>query len=137
MSVVPLPRLRDPAGQVPVASFSVTTTADAAVLSATGELDVSVITRFAEIIERELSLRPRVLVIDASAVTFCAARALTVLLNTAADAHAAGVPFAVVTRSRAVLRPLTALGLERVLPVHGDLAEALDWLALLPGLTAH
>jgi anti-sigma B factor antagonist len=136
MSTIPLPRLRDPAGQAPVARFDVTTTAEAAVLSATGELDISVIGHLAGIIERELDLRPRVLVVDASAVTFCAARALTVLLTAAADAHAAGVPFAVVTRSRAVLRPLTVLGLERVLPVHGDLAEALDWLALLPDLTS-
>ncbi|MFG1642943.1 STAS domain-containing protein [Amycolatopsis sp. NPDC049252] len=136
MSAVPLPRLRDPAVQAPIATFAVTTTAESAVVSATGELDVSVIGHLAEIIERELGLRPRVLVVDASAVTFCAARALTVLINAASDAHAAGVPFAVVTRSRAVLRPLTVLGLERVLPVHGDLAAALDWLALLPGLTS-
>jgi anti-anti-sigma factor len=136
MPTIPLPRPRDPAGQPPVASFDVTTTAEAAVLSATGELDISVIGHFAGLIERELVLRPRVLVVDASAVTFCAARALTLLINTAADAHAAGVPFAVVTRSRAVLRPLAVLGLERVLPVHGDLAGALDWLAVLPGLTS-
>ena len=136
MSPLPLPRPRHPAVQEPVASFDVTTTAEAAVLSATGELDISVIGHFAGLIEHELALRPRALVVDASAVTFCAARALTVLLNSAADAHAAGVPFAVVTRSRAVLRPLAVLGFERVLPVHGDLAEALDWLALLPGLTS-
>ncbi|MEA5363536.1 STAS domain-containing protein [Amycolatopsis sp., V23-08] len=133
MSTVPLPGLRDPA---PVGTFAVTTTADSTVVSATGELDVSVIGHFTGILERELGLRPRVLVVDASAVTFCAARALTVLINAASDAHAAGVPFAVVTRSRAVLRPLTVLGLERVLPVHGDLAAALDWLALLPALTS-
>ncbi|WP_328451904.1 MULTISPECIES: STAS domain-containing protein [unclassified Amycolatopsis] len=113
-----------------------TATADAAVLSATGELDISVIGHFAGLLERELAFRPRALVVDASAVTFCAARALTVLLNSAADAQAAGVPFAVVTRSRAVLRPLSVLGLERALPLHADLAEALTWLTLLPGLTA-
>ena len=136
MSVLPLPRPRDPAGQAPVATFDVTITADAAVLSATGELDISVTGRLAGLIERELAFRPRALVVDASAVTFCAARALTVLLTSAADAHEAGVPFAVVTRSRAVLRPLGVLGLERALPLHADLAEALAWLTLLPGLTS-
>jgi anti-anti-sigma factor len=135
MTVIPLPRPRDPAGQASIASFDVITTADATVLSATGELDISVTDHLAGLIERELSLRPRALVVDASAVTFCAARALTVLLGSAADAHAAGVPFAVVTRSRAVLRPLSVLGLERVLPLHADLAEALAWVTLLPGLT--
>lgn len=56
--------------------------------------------------------------------------ALAILVSTSADARAAGVPFAVITRRRAMLRPAAALGLERVLPVHGGLAEALECPAL-------
>ncbi|WP_326953900.1 MULTISPECIES: STAS domain-containing protein [unclassified Amycolatopsis] len=132
MPAVPLPRQR---GVFASARFDVSVSAEATVLAAAGELDISVAASLAESLDRELALRPPVLVVDAAAVTFCAARALTVLVKTAADAHAAGVPFVLVTRQRSVLRPLTALGLERVLPVYRDLAEALSWLALLPRLT--
>jgi anti-anti-sigma factor len=132
MPAVPLPRHR---GTFASALFDVAVSAEAAVVAAAGELDVSVAGALAGSLGRALVRRPPVLVVDAAAVTFCAARVLTVLVQAAADAHAAGVPFVLVTEQRSVLRPLRALGLERVLPVYRDLAEALSWLALLPRLT--
>ncbi|WP_328616840.1 STAS domain-containing protein [Amycolatopsis sp. NBC_00355] len=133
MPAVPPPRHRGTFASV--TPFDVSTSAEATVLAVAGELDASVVDALAESLDRELALRPPVLVVDAAAVTFCAARALTVLVKAAADAHAAGVAFVIVTEQRSVLRPLTALGLERVLPVYRDVAEALSWLALLPRLT--
>ncbi|UOZ03639.1 STAS domain-containing protein [Amycolatopsis sp. WQ 127309] len=125
-------RSPDPSGST--ACFRITTSAGATVLAAAGELDLTVTGRLAALLHRELGLGPAAMVFDATAVTFCSARTVTILVTTAADAKAAGIPFAIVTRSSAVLRPLTALGLERELPVHGDLGQALAWLELLPQL---
>ncbi|OXM57565.1 hypothetical protein CFP71_07000 [Amycolatopsis thailandensis] len=75
-----------------------------------------------------LALGPPALIVDAADVTFCSARALTVLLTVGSDAHAAGVPFALVARRRALLRPLARLDLHRVLRVHPTLEDALRGL---------
>jgi anti-sigma B factor antagonist len=130
MPSAPLPRPRGPS-----AAFEVARTAGVTVLAAAGELDMTVTDELAELLNREVAARPPVLAIDAAEVTFCAARVLTVLVNAATDAHAAGVPFVLVTRRRPVLRPLTALGLEVVLPAYREIGEALAWLELLPRLT--
>jgi anti-sigma B factor antagonist len=132
MPSAPLPRPRGPS---PSATFGVSRTAGVTVLTAVGELDITVTAELGDLLAAELAQRPPVLAVDAGAVTFCAARALTVLINAATDALAAGVPFVLVTRRRAVLRPLIVLGLQPALPVYRDVGEALSWLELLPRLT--
>ncbi|MEV6825642.1 STAS domain-containing protein [Amycolatopsis sp. NPDC051102] len=99
-----------------------------------GELDFTVTGDLVALLGREVGLRPRALVVDASAVRFCAARGVTVLVEAVADAEIAGVPFAVVGRQQTLLRPITVLGLEQVLPLHHSAAEAVAWLGLLPQL---
>lgn len=139
MSSMSVPRPRDPL-RPPRASFTVTRTADASVVAAAGELDLAVTDRLASLLADELRGRPRALVCDTSAVKFCAARVLTILIDTVADAAVARVPFAVVGRQRALLRPIVALGLEETLPVHGSVREILDRLTPSPdpsGLDAH
>ncbi|MCR6481916.1 STAS domain-containing protein [Amycolatopsis sp. OK19-0408] len=116
-------------------TFDVITTAEASEVAAGGDLDLAVTGRLETLLRRELRLKPPALVFDASAVTFCGARVLTVLLNTTADARRLGVPFALAGRRRALLRPITALGLDRALPVQWSTAEALAWLALVPRLS--
>ncbi|MEU8632889.1 STAS domain-containing protein [Amycolatopsis sp. NPDC048633] len=123
--LIPAPRTR------PSATFDLTSTAEASVIAAVGDLDLAVTDRFDALLNRELLLAPPALVFDASAVTFCSARVLTILL----DAGAGGVPFAIAGRCRSLLRPITALGLERMLPVHWDTAEAIAWLKLVPQLS--
>ncbi|GAB3155380.1 STAS domain-containing protein [Amycolatopsis sp. NPDC004378] len=118
----------------PTATFAVTTTADASAVTAAGDLDLTVTGRLETLLDRELRLTPPALVFDASAVTFCGARTLTILLATAAAAEGNAVPFAVVGRHRALLRPITALSLQHVLPLHASTAEALAWFALVPRL---
>lgn len=112
----------------PPAVFDVTTTAHASVVTATGELDLAVTEHLETLLRQELRLAPAALVVDASAVTFCSARVLTILLDTAGEAAASGVPFAVASRSRALLRPIAVLRLEHLLPVHASTGEALAWL---------
>ncbi|HEY3480091.1 MAG TPA: STAS domain-containing protein [Streptomyces sp.] len=112
-----------------------TTTAEASEVAAAGDLDLAVTDELETLLRRELRLAPPALVFDASEVTFCGARVLTILLNTAADARRLGVPFALAGRRRALLRPIAALGLEQALPVQWSTAEALAWFALVPRLT--
>ncbi|OXM59099.1 hypothetical protein CF165_49405 [Amycolatopsis vastitatis] len=128
MSLMSVPRPRDPRCR-PVASFAVTRTAEASVVAAAGELDLTVTGHLAVLLAQELRRQPPALVCDMSAVDFCAARVLTILINAVAGAAVTGVPFAVAGRRRALLRPITALGLEQDLPVHESVADAVDWLA--------
>lgn len=113
----------------PTATFQVTVTTEATVLDIAGDLDSTTTGRLADHLGAELSLRPPALVTDASEVTFCATRALTVLLAADEDARAARVPFAIVTRRRALLRPLALLGLDRQLDIQPTLDDALHRLA--------
>lgn len=101
----------------PPAVFYVTATAHGSVVTATGELDLAVTEHLETLLRQELRLAPAALVFDASAVTFCSARVLTILIDTAQEAAASGVPFAVASPSRALLRPITVLRLEHLLPV--------------------
>jgi anti-sigma B factor antagonist len=131
--VVPPPRY--PPAPEPSGSLEVRTTAEATIVVAAGDLDVTVTDDLAALLDREIRRRPAALVVDASAVTFCAARVLTILVDATADAVLHRVPFAVAGRSRPLLRPIAVLGLDRVLPVHRDTREALAWLAAIPLLT--
>ncbi|KDN21556.1 hypothetical protein DV20_13835 [Amycolatopsis rifamycinica] len=124
-----VPRPRDPRIRPP-GSFTVTRAGEASVVAVAGELDSTVTAQFTALLAGELSRRPPALICDMSAVEFCAARVLMILIDTVADAALKGVPFAVAGRRRALLRPIDALDLEHVLPVHGSVAEAVSWLAL-------
>ncbi|MEU7790757.1 STAS domain-containing protein [Amycolatopsis sp. NPDC049159] len=129
MPSMSVPRPRDPRRRPP-ATLSVGRTGEASVVIAAGELDLSVTAQLSALLAGELRRQPPALVCDTSAVQFCAARILTILIDATADAAVAQVPFAVAGRPRALVRPITALGLQHVLPVHRSVAEALNWLAL-------
>lgn len=104
--------------------MAITTTADRTVVAVTGELDLSVTGRLATRLGEELDLAPRALVIDLTRLTFCSARALSVVLDAVTAARVTGIPVAVVADGRAVLRPVEALELGDVLPLYPTLAEA-------------
>ncbi|MEU8639163.1 STAS domain-containing protein [Amycolatopsis sp. NPDC048633] len=130
-----VPPPRPPSVPPPPGSLEVLTTAEATVVVAAGDLDLAVTDDLAALLDRLVRQRPAALVFDASAVTFCAARVVTILVDATADAVLNRVPFAVAGRSRSLLRPIAVLGLDRVVPVHRDAAEALAWLAVVPLLT--
>ncbi|MEV6876176.1 STAS domain-containing protein [Amycolatopsis sp. NPDC051128] len=114
----------------------VTATAEATVVAVRGEIDLAVLGRLRSRLEEEIGLAPRALVLDLTGVTFCGAGGITELLAAASEARARGVPFAIAAAHRAVLRPVSALRLEQVLPLHRGVAAALDRLAVLPRLRA-
>ncbi|WP_326834848.1 STAS domain-containing protein [Amycolatopsis rhabdoformis] len=120
-----------PAQLAAPATIRVHAIAEATTVTVLGELDLAITDRLAEQLTAEIELRPRALVLDLTAVTFCSSQGLGVLLSAHESAGAAGVPFAVVTEQRALLRPLQLLGLDRVLLIHAGRTEARQWLATL------
>lgn len=114
--------------------ITVTTTADAATVTVTGDLDLSTTPRLRDRLDDELKLRPTALVIDLDAVGFCSSGCLSTLLEAVTNAHARGIPCAVIATQRAVIRPVELLHLDRVLPIHADRTEAETWLALVARL---
>ncbi|MDS0140382.1 MULTISPECIES: STAS domain-containing protein [unclassified Amycolatopsis] len=120
---------------VPAAmTLRVTATAEATTVAVRGEIDLPVLSRLRTRLGEEIDLSPRALVLDLSEVSFCGTGGITELLVAASEAHVSGVPFAIATGARAVLRPIRALGLERLLPIHESVEAASDWLAVLPRL---
>ncbi|GAA1024737.1 MULTISPECIES: STAS domain-containing protein [Amycolatopsis] len=104
----------------------ITTTAGETVVAVSAELDLRSTDRLREVLADETALRPLVLIVDATEVTFCSVSGLEVLTGAARAADAAGVAFAVVAAGRAVLRPLRVLGLDREMRVVERLADAVE-----------
>lgn len=128
-------RIPAPRPSSPRLTTVVTTTAETTLVGVTGEIDAATTEQLSARLAEELALDPPALIVDLGGVVFCSARGLAVLLGTSTDAHAAGIPCAIVARHPAVLRPVRALRLERVLQVHASVADAQEWLAILPRLT--
>ena len=100
----------------------VTRVSDAMVVSVWGEVDVATAPALRTALATVLTERPRVLVIDLSAVTFLASSGMLVLAEAAAAGH---VVVRVVAMSRECLRPICVTGLDAVLSMYGTVAEAL------------
>ncbi|MFB9690527.1 STAS domain-containing protein [Amycolatopsis plumensis] len=111
-----------------------TTTTDASIVTVEGELDLATTPRLRNQLDAALKSRPTALIIDLDAVGFCSSGALSALLEAVTNAHARGIPCAIVATQRAVIRPVKLLRLDRILPLHTDRAEAETWLALVARL---
>jgi anti-anti-sigma factor len=114
-----------------VALTVTTTTCELTVVAATGDLDNAVAGRLRECLAGEVLLRPGGLIVDLSRTGFCSAGIIRVLLETQSDARVDGIPCAVVSARRAVVRPVTALGLDHLVQLHPDIAAAEDWLTVV------
>lgn len=115
-------------------TVTVTTTADASTVTVAGDLDLATTPHLRDRLDAALKSRPPALIIDLDAVGFCSSGGLSDLLEAVTNAHARGIPCAIITTHRAVLRPIELLHLDRVLPLHTDRTEAETWLALVARL---
>ncbi|MBB4689159.1 STAS domain-containing protein [Amycolatopsis jiangsuensis] len=111
-----------------VAGFEVVTRAEGTVLRVSGELDRPAAARLIGQLQVEVDLQPTALLVDLEDVGFCCAPGFAALLDAGGHAHECGVPFAIVSSQRAVLRPFEKLGLGRVLRLHRDREQAWRWL---------
>ncbi|QRP49730.1 STAS domain-containing protein [Amycolatopsis sp. FDAARGOS 1241] len=112
-------------------SVLVITTAEASMVTVRGDVDLTITGRLAAQLAEELDLAPNALIVDLREVTFCSSDGLSTLVGAHEAARAAGVPYTIVTDQHAVLRPIRLLGLDRLLPIHGTLREAQEWLGLV------
>ena len=93
------------------------------VIGLAGEADVS--TRaMAEVFDAEVAKRPRLLVVDLSALSFIDSAALSVLMRTHRALARDGGTLALVNPSPRVARILELIDIAHVIPVYANLTEA-------------
>ena len=94
------------------------------VLAVRGALDLALAPKLQRAVERATRLRPALLVVDLTEVTFLASAGMAELVR--ADRQLRGqVPVRVVATGRLVLRPLELTRLTDELAIHPTLADAL------------
>ena len=108
----------------PAGSVALEQVPEGVVLAVTGALDLALTPTLRRTVERALRLRPALLVIDLTAVTFLASTGMAELVR--ANRQTRGeVPVRVVASGRLVLRPLQLTRLTDELAIHATLADAL------------
>lgn len=103
------------------------------VLRGIGEVDLLTTPLLRTALDDQLTARPHTLIVDFSGVTFLAACGLTALDDAARAARQQHVVLCLVATAPAVLRPLRLVDLDRVIPVHATLQQALLGGATVPG----
>ena len=91
-------------------------TANALVVSLSGELDYPGTAPLEALLGAALETKPAVLVLDLAEVAFCDSSSLQVLLRISGNADEQGTGFALARARRAVTRPIQVLGLSEQLP---------------------
>ncbi|MFD5828298.1 anti-sigma factor antagonist [Lentzea sp. NPDC060358] len=99
----------------------------AVVVRATGEIDQTTVAALGTELRTALAMAtpPFPVVVDLTGVTFFGSAGLNELLAQDRRARAAGVPLRIAAAQRAVLRTISASGLDEVLHVHPDVEQAL------------
>ncbi|NUT50923.1 MAG: STAS domain-containing protein [Saccharothrix sp.] len=90
-----------------------------------GEIDMACEEPVRTTVGEQLDRRPRGLVLDLNAVEFFGSTGIQLLVEAVAGAQRLGVPLAVATARRAVLRPLEITLVDQVVDVHPTLPDAL------------
>lgn len=115
---------RGPFDEEPAGSVALEQAPEGVVLTVTGALDLSLASRLRRTVERAARLRPAVLVIDLTGVTFLASVGMAELVR--ANRQLGGeIAVRVVASGRVVLRPLELTRLTDELAIHSTLADAL------------
>ncbi|MCE0763818.1 STAS domain-containing protein [Pseudonocardia kujensis] len=108
----------------PAGSVGLDEVPEGVVLAVSGALDLALAPRLQRTVERAARLRPALLVIDLTGVTFLASAGMAELVR--ANRQLRGeVPVRVVATGRLVLRPLELTRLTDELAIHPTLADAL------------
>jgi anti-sigma B factor antagonist len=117
-------RVGGPFDDEPEGSVALDQVPEGAVLTVAGALDLSLAAKLRRTVERATRLRPALLVIDLTAVTFLASVGMAELVR--AHRQLSGdVAVRIVAAGRLVLRPLELTRLTDELAIHATLADAL------------
>ncbi|SFW83627.1 STAS domain-containing protein [Amycolatopsis australiensis] len=103
-----------------------TTTTDAGVVTVrcAGDLDQDMAPQLRDALLAPVRRGARGVVADLTAATFCDSTVFSILVEADREARAHDVPYAIAAAQAAVTRPLEILGLDHLLPLHGDVAAA-------------
>jgi len=118
--------VNDPITAHPHMTLSTSREGSVAVLSVTGEVDMTSAPLLEEQALALLGTESSALIVDLTAVDFLASMGIALLVELSKRADDNG--FAVVAHGSATARPLELLGLGEVLSIHPRLADALDAL---------
>ncbi|MFE9746893.1 STAS domain-containing protein [Saccharothrix saharensis] len=101
------------------------------VVEVAGEIDMATEQPVRAVLAEQLDRRPAGLVVDLARIDFFGSAGIQLLIEAATSAQRRGVPLAVATDRRAVLRPLEITGVLDAVNVHPTLHDALA--AVRPG----
>jgi anti-sigma B factor antagonist len=113
--------------------FATTNEAGVVTVRCAGDLDLATTTRLRDVLLSPFRGGAAAVVADLTETTYCDSTVFSVLVESYREARAHDIPFAIAAAEIAVARPWAILGLDRVLPLHADLAEA---HAAITGATA-
>lgn len=102
---------------------------DVTMVQVHGEVDLITHDLLRAAVDQVLDSAPEALVLDLTAVTFCACSGLSVLLDVATRTRESGIPLLLACDNRAVLRPLRLAGLGNQFRVRPTVRRALEDIA--------
>ena len=108
------------------ATLSAAQIGQAALLTASGELDLYAAEPLQNALTPLIEARPPALIVDLSSVDFIDSTALGVLIGAAKLVRSGGGRFVVVSSDPRIVRLLEITGLTLLFVMHGTLGEALD-----------
>ncbi|SEF21422.1 anti-anti-sigma factor [Amycolatopsis pretoriensis] len=112
--------------------FATTTDAGVVTVHCAGDLDLATTSKLRDVLLSPFAGGAEGVVADLTETTFCDSTVFSVLVEAYREALARKIPYAIAAARIAVARPLAILGLDRVLPLHLELAEAHAALAGTP-----
>jgi anti-sigma B factor antagonist len=115
-------------------SFPLKWSGEMAVVSASGEIDITNAEPFRDVLLSALNAGAAGLVVDMTSTTFLDSAGVTALVRAARRATAADATLRLVVAAPPVLRVLNLVGIDRLIEVYPSLADA---VASLPDQTGH
>ncbi|HWG01441.1 MAG TPA: STAS domain-containing protein [Trebonia sp.] len=105
--------------------FPVRWSRQTAVITLSGEIDLTIADEAGAALLAALSQGPTTLIVDMSQATFCDSAGVNALVRAARRATAGNVELRIVAAAAPVLRVFSLVGIDRVLEVHPSVAAAL------------
>jgi anti-anti-sigma factor len=96
------------------------------VLQVAGEIDLATITRLRERLHEHVPGAHQMVILDFTEVSFLGACGISLLVEIAGQAHAAGIALRLVAPSRAVRRALAVTGVDKLIPPNATMANAMS-----------